>query len=91
MTATPEPGWSSEAETMVVKVTDSWIVSVTPMIFNDRILLARREDWPGRGYTAGFCYDKGPAAALAAAVWDPETERYPVGYKKIACDGRGEL
>lgn len=73
--------------THVVKVTDDWIVSVTPMIFNDRICLTDRNEWPNT-YTAGFCYDKGGAAILAALAWDPDTEPYPDGFKKIARDSR---
>lgn len=85
--STPEIGWGVEVQTHVVKVTENWIVSVTPMIYNDRICLTSHAEWPD-GYTAGFCYDKGGSAALAARVWDPETQREPVGYKKIACDAR---
>jgi hypothetical protein len=83
-----KPYWDPAIESMVIKKTENWIVSVTPMIFNDRICLTHREkDYP-YGYTAGFCYDKGPAAHLAALVWDPETEFEPVGHKKVACDSR---
>lgn len=84
---TPDVGWSDEAQTHVVKVTEDWIVSVTPMIFNDRICLTSHAEWPDE-YTAGFCYDKGGSAHLAALVWDPETQDRPVGFKKIACDAR---
>jgi hypothetical protein len=82
-----ELGWNDEVQTLVVKVTENWIVSVTPMIFNDRVCLASHRDWPW-GYTAGWCYDKGAAAGLAAQAWDPEKEWEPVGWKKLACDGR---
>jgi hypothetical protein len=83
-----EPGWCEDIGSMVVKVTENWIVSVTPMIYNDRVLLSDRHGSWRLGWVAGFCYDKGGAAALAAMAWDPETERYPVGYKKIAGDSR---
>jgi hypothetical protein len=85
--STPALGWNDEQQANVVKVTENWIVAVTPMIYNDRIILATHAGWKW-GYTAGFCYDKGPAAILAASLWNPETERYPLGYKKIACDSR---
>ncbi len=84
----PEKGWDEKTQSVVVKVTEHWIVSVAPMIFNDRVLLTSREEYPWT-WTAGWCYDKGGAAGLAAAVWDPETEREPIGYKKVAADARG--
>ena len=71
----------------VVKITEHWVVAVVPMIYNDRITLSRHHEWR-TGWSAGFCYDKGVAAALAAMAWDPETEQYPLGYKKIAGDAR---
>lgn len=83
----PEPGWSEEIQAIVVKVTENWVIAVVPMIYNDRVTLSAHDGWE-HGYTAGFCYDKGGAALLAAAVWDPETERNPAGFKKIACDAR---
>lgn len=88
----PAPGWSDELRSVVVKVTPSWIVMVTPMIYNDRVVLARRagNEWR-TGYVAGFCYDKGAAAGLAAAAWDPEVDRDPVGFKKRACDSRSPV
>lgn len=83
----PDLGWNATFQGEVVKVTEHWIVAVVPMIFNDRIVLCDVDDWEIE-YVAGFCYDKGPAAPLAAMAWDPEVEQYPVGYKKIACDSR---
>ncbi len=83
----PEGYWDDRMKSTVVKVSDDWIVSVTPMIFNDRVILTSWEQYPHE-YTAGFCYDKGPAAVLAAMAWDPNVDHYPAGYKKIACDSR---
>lgn len=83
----PALGWNNEVRSQVVKITENWIVMVTPMMFNDRICLASRDEWE-TGYSAGFCYDKGGAAGLAALAWDPESERDPVGFKKRACDAR---
>jgi hypothetical protein len=71
-----------------IKITENWIVGIMPMIFNDRIVLSEIGEWNGGLYTAGWCYDKGPAAVVAAMAWDPESEREPVGYKKRAYDGR---
>jgi hypothetical protein len=83
-----EPHWDEVLQSMVVQDTDEWVVSVTPMIFNDRVCLTHKQrDWPF-GCTAGWCYDKGGAAALAAAVWDLDNEREPAGYKKRAFDTR---
>lgn len=83
----PEPRWDDKIQSLVVSETESWIVSVTPMIFNDRVLLTSKDEYP-HTWTAGWCYDKGGAALLAAQAWDPETENEPVGFKKLAGDTR---
>lgn len=81
--------YNAEVGAVPIKVTENWVVAVMPMAFNDRVILCRHWEWTEvRGYVAGWCYDKGGAAALAAMAWDPETERTPVGWKKQACDGR---
>lgn len=72
---------------LVIKENDLWIVSVTPMIFNDRVLLTYRREYP-TAYVSGWCYDKGGGAVLAAIAWDPDTEFRPVGFKKEAVDRR---
>ncbi len=88
MTDTILPRWDPKIESMVVQEIGEWIVSVTPMIFNDRILLTHKErDYP-YGCTAGWCYDKGGAAVLAALAWNLETEHEPAGFKKMAFDSR---
>lgn len=80
--------WDAELCSFVVKESLEWVVSVTPMIFNDRVLLTHRREYPTL-WVAGWCYDKGGAAFLAAMAWDPDTERAPVGFKKLAADRRG--
>lgn len=87
MRTAPELGWNDTAQTNVVKVVGEWIVSVTPMIFNDRVLLTHVDEWP-LTWTAGWCYDKGGVAHLAALAWDVATEHEPKGYKKVAGDQR---
>lgn len=82
-----EPYWDDAIKSTVVQENEEWIVSVTPMIFNDRIYLTHRSEYP-RSATAGFCYDKGGAAMLAAMAWDFENEREPAGHKKVAFDAR---
>lgn len=79
--------WDDQLKSYVVRRTGEWIVSVTPMIFNDRILLTHVSDYPYK-WTAGWCYDKGGAAFFAAHVYDPDTMQEPVGYKKLAADER---
>lgn len=74
-------------EAMVVRRSADWIVSVVPMLFNNRILLSRTDEYP-TFWTAGWCYDKGPAAPLAAISWNPDIDREPAGYKKLAADSR---
>lgn len=81
--------YSARHGAVPIKVTEHWVVAVTPMIFNDRVILSARDAWEAAdGYTAGWCYDKGPGAAIAALAWDPEVDREPAGYKKRACDVR---
>lgn len=79
--------WDDQIQSWVIKRTEHWIVSVTPMIFNDRVLLTSPDEYP-LGWTAGWCYDKNGSAFLAAYAWDPETESEPQGYKKLAADAR---
>lgn len=81
------PKWDQDVNSWVVKHTAHWVVLVSPMLFNNRVLLSDPEEWVF-GWTAGFCYDKGPAAMLAAIAWDPETDRWPAGFKKVAADAR---
>lgn len=82
-----EPRWDDATQSLIVKESDEWIVSVVPMIFNDRILFSWRTEYPVC-WSAAWCYDKGGVAALAAAAWDPDTEHSPSGYKKVAADSR---
>ena len=83
----PALGFNVEIGGHVVKVTDTWVVAVVPMIFNDRVILCRVDEWR-TGITAGFCYDKGAAAAIAAQMWDPHVDADPLGFKKRAFDAR---
>lgn len=83
----PQGEWDPNIESMVIKRDGPWIVSVTPMVFNDRILLTHQDEYP-LSWTSGYCYDKGAAAALAAHAWSPTTEHQPVGFKKVAAEGR---
>ena len=81
------PYFDEQIESVVYAHHGPWLVSVSSAIFNNRVLLTHRDEYPRR-WTAGFCYDKGPAAGLAAAVWNPRTDPYPVGFKRIAADSR---
>lgn len=85
-----EPYWDDRIKSMVVQETDEWIVSVTRMIFNDRILLTHKDDYP-RQCTAGWCYDQDGSAYFQAALWDLEKDAKPAGYKKEAFDARFPL
>lgn len=81
------PYFDERIESVVYGHHGPWLVSVSSMLVNDRVLLTHRDQYPTQ-WVAGFCYDKGPAAGLAAAVWNPEADRYPVGFKRIAADSR---
>lgn len=83
--AVPIPKWDSRLQSWVVKRAGPWIVSVTPMIYNDRVLLTHVDQYP-HYWTAGYCYDKGGAALLAAIAWDPLVEDRPAGFKKVAAE-----
>lgn len=84
------PYFDERIESVVYGHYGSWLVSVSSMLVNDRVLLTRRDQYPTQ-WVAGFCYDKGPAAGLAAMVWDPEVDPYPIGFKRIAADSRTDL
>lgn len=77
----PDP----QTHTMVYGHCGDFRVEVVPMIFNDRILITHRSEYPDF-VIAGFCYAKGGAAGLAAAHWVENWEEMetPVGFKKIA-------
>jgi hypothetical protein len=84
------PYFDTNIESMVVAhhgPDNELMVSVSPMLFNNRVLLSRRDAYPAR-WVAGFCYPKGVAASLAANAWDPLTQDYPVGFERLAGDER---
>lgn len=60
-------------------------VEVAPMIYNDRLMVTHRTGYP-LSAVAGFCYDKGPAAALAGLHWLEHWDEMevPEGFKKEA-------
>lgn len=82
--------WDENVKAWLIRKDDKWMVHVRPMIFNDRILLTRVDEYP-RSWTSGYCYDRGAAAFLAAMAWDPKTQKRPKGYKKIAHEEDREL
>lgn len=63
-----------------IKETETHLVEIQPMIFNDRVVLTPKTCLDI--YECGWCFDKGGAAFYAAVAWDPDTEAEPVGYKK---------
>lgn len=71
--------------TMVFGHVGDFRIDVAPMIFNDRLLVNHRSDYP-YFVVAGFCYDKGGLAAIAAMAWLANWEEFdvPPGFKKIA-------
>lgn len=86
--------FDEKLQSLVVRKTDEWIVSVTPMIFNDRVLLTSQHQYQDSEYPSpvgGWCYDKGGSAVLAALAWNPDTEDRPVGFKKEAVNSRQEI
>ena len=86
----PELGWNDELRAWVVKVTETYVMCVTPMSYNHRITLSDHRDW--RWFViAGWCYSDRLSAFAAAEVFDPEVDVAPVGYKKIAVDSRHKL
>lgn len=81
-----DPYWDDKLQSTVYGFNGNWLVSVTRMLFTDRICLTSTEDYPSF-YTAGWDYEQGQAA-LAAMLWDPEDEWEPKGYIRCACDSR---
>ena len=70
----------------VYQVTNTEVIRIVPMIYNDRITIGRLE-YDDMCYDHGWCYDKG-VALIAAVVWDPDTQDEPAGFKKRATPGR---
>ncbi len=56
------------------------------MLFNDRLVMTPQQSWGTYDYA--WCYPKGGAAYLAAAVWDPQTQAEPVGFIKRVLGNR---
>lgn len=84
------PFWSAEDQMWVVDETEDWLLAVTPLMYNDRVVLGRPQHYQ-RFFAAGFCYDRSPGcvrALDAAMAWDLDARRYPEGMKKIAYDAR---
>lgn len=86
---TTEEGWpwfDQESQTLVIGHPEpDFRIDVAPMIFNDRIVVSFKEDYP-HFTVAGFCYDKGLPAVLAAIAWLNGWGEMdvPVGFKKEA-------
>lgn len=65
--------------------TETHWIEVAPMMFNDRILyIPKIAPLTVDRY---WCYQRGPAAVLAALAWDGAADSEPVGWIK-AHDGR---
>lgn len=79
----PQPEWDERLGGWIMKRDQVWIVSVSPMLYNDRVCLTHVEEYPWF-YVGGWCYEPGAAAYLAAAAWDPNEMHRPVGWKKEA-------
>lgn len=63
-----------------------FMVSVSPMLFNDRVLVTHRSQYP-LTVAAGFCYPReGGAASVAAALWVEHWDEMdvPPGFVKEA-------
>lgn len=60
--------------------TETSYIEVTPMLFNDRIIVVPKS--APRTYDRFWCYQKGGAAILAALAWDGADDTEPVGWIK---------
>jgi hypothetical protein len=60
-----------------------WLVQVMPVLYNDRLVLTPQAA-PDTAFDHGWCYPKGGAAVLAAAIWRPDRQGAPAGYLKQA-------
>lgn len=83
------PFWIEEQgdRCYIADETEHWVTAVVQMGFNDRIVIVRKDHW-GRGWNAGFCYDKGGGAFVHASAFNAEIQQRPSGFKKIAFDTR---
>ncbi len=69
-----------EYGTMTVGEWKGYLIQILPMLFNDRIVMSPKSC--PETYDYGWCFDKGGAAYLALAVWDPQEQAEPIGFKK---------
>lgn len=82
-------GWDDATKAYVVKVIgDTWMVSVAPQLFYDHLFLTHVSQWP-REWVAGWAYEQGTAARVAAEAWDPSVDAEPAGYLRVIADARG--
>lgn len=81
------PRWDDALCAFVVRDHPDFLVSVVPMLFNHRVVLTLRQDYP-LTYVAGWCYSERWPAFAAAIEWNPEVERRPSGFVKEAVDLR---
>lgn len=63
-----------------IKETETHYIEVVPMAFNDRIVMTPKST--PYTYDRYWCFDRGPAAVLAALAWDGATDTEPVGWIK---------
>lgn len=56
-----------------------YYIQIIPSVHTNRLVLTPMTG--NRVYAHGWCFDRGPAAALAALAWDPQRQAEPHGYK----------
>lgn len=80
------PYWDDKIESLVVAQTGEYLVSISRMIYTERIVITGLDEYPSC-YTAGWDFEPG-AAVAAAQAWNPDNEWEPKGYIRVACDAR---
>ena len=65
--------------------TETAFIEVVPMLFNDRVIVVPKS--APLTVDRHWCFQRGPAAILAALAWDGSDDTEPVGWIK-SWDGR---
>jgi hypothetical protein len=72
--------WDDAVASWRVGQVGGYLVHITPMIVNHRVVLTPVDDQ--YTYDIGWCYDSLADAVIALAQWQPTSGERPPGFKK---------
>jgi hypothetical protein len=70
----------NERSAFGVGETEDYLIEVVPMIYNHRVVMTPKSCLDCYDY--GWCFPSLLAAIAALRLWDPVTEREPIGFIK---------